>query len=249
MVYKYQDRLSKMAGVFSKVALITIKPDLDSIGAMVLATLSINHPSLQITGDILLRLIAIANSDRHGSTSKWNRHKRINYFNEPLFSKFGIPIGILSAIGSHDDIRIKVQYMTDYILTGTFEKFDKYTALMLKKNEKSSKSTDVQIIIDNKFVFVESNYRGAIGLGYRYAPVVLAKNPSYRFGQDGLKGVKYTIAQFNSSHVNIEKVLNRILVLEDDWGGDNNSIIGSSQREPSKLTTDQIFDIIKQELL
>jgi len=248
MVYKYRDRLSKMAEIFSKVSLITIKPDLDSIGAMVLATLSINHQTLQITGDILLRLIAIANSDRHGSTSKWNKHKRINYFNEPLFSKFGIPIGILSAIGSHDDIGIKLQYMTDYILTGTFEKFDKYTAIMLKKNEVSSKSTNVQIIIENKLVFVESNYRGAIGLGYRYAPVVLAKNPSYRFGQNGMKGVKYTIAQFNTSRVDIEKILNRILVLEKGWGGDISSIIGSSQREPSKLTTEQVLDIIKQEL-
>jgi len=82
---------------------------------------------------------------------------------------------------------------------------------MLKKNEDSSKSTNVQVIIDNKLVFVESNYRGAIGLGYRYAPTVLAKNPKYRFGQNGVKGVKYTLAQFNPGHVNIKKVMSRLI--------------------------------------
>jgi len=249
MIYKYQDKLAKMSGVFSKVALITIKPDLDSIGAMVLATLAINSPALTLSGDMLLRLIAIANSDRHGSASKWSKHKRINYFNEPLFSKFGIPIGLLSAIGSQDDIDTKVKYMTDYIMTGSFEKLDRFTAIMLKKNEISSKSTNVQVVIDNRLVFVESNYRGAIGLGYRYAPTVLAKNPNYRFGQRNIKGVKYTLAQFNPGHVNIEKVLSRLIALEPGWGGDRSSIIGSSQKEPSKLTPDQILDIVKQEMV
>jgi len=249
MIYKYRDKLLKMSDVFSKVALVTVKPDLDSIGSMVLATLSIKHPSTSLTGDMLLRLIAIANSDRHGSVSKWNRHKRINYFNEPLFSKFGIPIGLLSAIGSQDDIDVKVKYMTDYIMTGTFEKLDRFTAIMLKKNENSSKSTNVQVVVDNKLVFVESNYRGAIGLGYRYAPTVLAKNPKYRFGQNGIKGVKYTLAQFNSGHINIKKVMDRLIALEPGWGGDGSSIIGSSQKEPSKLTSNQILDIVKQELV
>jgi len=247
MVYKYRDKLLKMMTIFKTCSLITVKPDLDSIGAIVLAKLTMSH-NLELTGDMLLRLIAIANSDRHGSVSKWNKHRRINYFNEPLFSKHGIPIGLLSAIGSqHDTIETKVRYMTDYIVTGTFEKLDKYTAIMLKKNEASTKTTDVEIVVDNKLVYVESNYRGAVGLGYRYAPVVLARNPNYRFGQAKTKGVKYTIAQFNSNHVNISKILDRLNALEPGWGGNSETIIGSSQTQPSALTKDEILNIIKQE--
>lgn len=249
MVYQYRDRLKKMMSVFQKCALITIKPDIDSIGAMVIAKLCLSG-DWEMTGDNLLRVMAIANSDRHGGGMKWNKRKKTSYFNNPLFSRFGLPIGLLSAIGMVGlDISTKLAYMEEYILTGTFTKIDKFTANTLKKNADASSSVIIDTVVDNKLVFVESGYRGAIGLGYRHAPVVLAKNPNYRFGKDGnIRGTKYTLAQFNINHIDFEKILIKLVELEPGWGGDIRSIIGSPLDSPSKLEKEQILDIVKNEL-
>jgi len=250
LMYRYIDKLKAMFPMFENILFVTVKPDVDSISAMVLASMYLSDPGFSLNdGDMMLRLITIANSDRHGDNEPWDKHKRINYFNERnLYSRHGLPIGLLAAMGDiRESILNKVSWMFSYLNTGTFDKIDKYTSMVLRKNEVNSKSTDIDIVIDGKLVFIESNYRGALGLGYRYAPVVIAKNPSYVFSNN-ISGPKYTIAQFNNGHIDLEKIMNTLNEKEPGWGGDVKSILGSPQDRPSKLTSKDVCDIVQNEV-
>jgi len=248
MVYKLSSKIRKMSSLFKKILFVTIKPDLDSIAAMVLGSMYLKNKKFEITdNDLILRLITISNSDRHGESTKWDKRVVNNHFSDnKLFTKFGLPIGLMAFIGDVGiSINRKVEVMFSYLENGTFEDIDKYTEKVLKKNKICHLHTNVDVIIPSKLVFIESSYRGAIGLGYNYAPVVIAKNPRHKFSNE-VYGVKYTIAQYSSGYVNLHAVLTKLSQLEKGWGGDANSIIGSPQKGPSIISKKELINIVEQ---
>jgi len=224
---------------FNDVLMIFQKPDIDSIGTGSFLTLAING-RFEIFGDILLRLKAIANSDRHGRKD-WNTLDK-DLFNCQGFSSQGIPISLFTYIG---DISIgidkKINAMTEYLEQGTFTDEGEYEIKALKKLQNSHNSTKVDIILRNKLVFVESTYRGAIGLGYTYAPVVIARNELYSF--DNNIGTKVTIAQYNDNFIDLTNTMIQLNKLESGWGG-SSTIIGSRQTGTCNLDLARIKKIV-----
>jgi len=104
---------------------------------------------------------------------------------------------------------------------------------------------------------IESTYKDATNLGYTQAPIVVAFNPEFGFG-NAPKVKKYTIAQYKNGYVDLNAVKEELNVAEREvlgeeindndfvsWGG-SPTIIGSPQGFSSKLTMDEVSEIVKK---
>lgn len=230
-----------------KICMTTVKPDSDSIGAMGLLTLFITE-KFKLDGDIILRLKAIAKSDRHGRIN-W-KNKKEDYFQFENYNVFGLPCG-LSYMTSDKKLTCseKVERLINYLETGEFKDIEKYNGIVSKNFKKASKSIKINIIIPGKLCLIESKYRGAISFGYRYAPCVIAKNKYYIFGNDNTKisGKKITIAQYEDKYINMNDLLIQINKLEEGWGG-SNVIIGSPIDRPTEINEKKLIKLCKEYL-
>lgn len=248
-IFNFQDNILDVINKFNKLVLTTVKSDVDSIGTMAIITLLLQN-KLQLDGDLILRLKAIAKSDRHGRKN-WKIQKE-DYFRFDDYNVFGLPSGLAYMTSDHKiSIDRKVNNMISYLLTGTFKTLNKYNNLVYTNLKNSIKNTDINIIVPKKLSFVESKHRGGIAYGYKFTSCVIAKNPSFVFGHDPSKiiGTKFTIAQYsNSNFIDLEKIKNELNEIESGWGG-SNVIIGSPITKPSKISDDQIIEICKNHLL
>lgn len=242
----YEDILMKIKP-HEKIIFVTVKTDIDSITSMSLLSMLVNN-KFQLDGDVILRLIAIAKSDRHGRNN-WKSRKN-DYFNFENYNPYGLPYGVQYMCSDYKlKVAEKVQNVIEYLNTGTFPNLDHYNKLVDENLKRSIKETVSEIVVENKLCYVSSKHRGATSKGYQDCPVVIAFNPVFNFGKrsSNVKGAKYTIAQYNEGYVNLNNVLNEINKLEKNWGG-SNMIIGSPQDKPSKLTKEQVVKIVKKHL-
>lgn len=248
-VFNLKFDLKEIAYDFLDVILITIKSDLDSISSMALISMVLKD-KFELTGDLILRLKALSLSDKHGMENDWTPNIKYDTFNFPHYTKYGLPISLITLIGDINlNINYKVKIMTDYLINGIFENYEKYKNKAIEKLSNVKNFTTHKIIIPNSLIFVESTYRGAIGFGYKKAPIVIAKNTRYAFGKRNNRefGTKYTIAQYKENYIDLESIKTEINKLEEGWGG-SKVIIGSPQTNPSELTSDQIIKIMSKRL-
>lgn len=248
-IFNFQSNVLDIITQFEKIVLTTVKTDIDSIGTMAIITLLLNK-KLRLDGDLILRLKAIAKSDRHGRKN-WKNQKE-DYFNFDDYNIYGLPSGLPYMTSDHKiTIEQKVKNMIDYLITGSFKQLNKYNNLVYNNLKQSNKNTTSKIIIPKKLSFVESNHRGGIAYGYKFTPCVVAKNPNYVFGQEPSKiiGKKVTIAQYSDSDfIDLNAVKTELNEIEPGWGG-SNVIIGSPQNAPTKVPDDRIIEICKKHLL
>lgn len=248
-IFNFQSNVLDIITKFDKIVLTTVKTDIDSIGTMAIITLLLNN-KLKLDGDLILRLKAIAKSDRHGRKN-WKNQKE-DYFNFDDYNIYGLPSGLPYMTSDHKiTIEQKVKNMIDYLLTGSFKQLNKYNNLVYNNLKQSNKNTTSRIIIPKKLSFVESNHRGGIAYGYKFTPCVIAKNPNYVFGQEPSKiiGKKITIAQYSDSDfIDLNSVKNELNEIEPGWGG-SKVIIGSPQNAPTKISDEQIIEICKKHVL
>ena len=246
-VFNLKFDLKEIAYDFLDVLLITIKSDLDSISSMSLVSMVLKD-KFELTGDLILRLKALSLSDKHGMEHEWKPNMKYDSFNFPHYTKYGLPISLITLIGDINlNINYKIKIMTDYLINGIFENYEKYKNKAIEKLNNVKNFTTHKIIIPNKLIFVESTYRGAIGFGYKKAPIVIAKNTRYAFGKKTNRefGVKYTIAQYKENYIDLESIRFEINKLEEGWGG-SRVIIGSPQTNPSVLTSNEVIEILKK---
>jgi len=246
-VFNLKFDLKEIAYDFDNVILLTIRSDLDSISSISLISMVLKN-NFELNGDLILRLKALSLSDKHGIESDWKPNLKYDSFDLPHYTKYGLPIALITLIGDINlNINYKVKIMTDYLLNGVFENEEKYKIRAIEKLHNVKNFTTHKIIIPNKVVCVESTYRGAIGFGYKTAPIVIAKNSRYAFGRKNGRtfGIKYTIAQYNESYIDLKSIKNEILTIEEGWGG-SVVIIGSPQTNPSEMTTNKLIEIVKK---
>ena len=241
--FNNQENLYNILSNFEKILLCTIKPDMDSIGTMAIIDLMLNK-KLHLDGDMILRLKAIAKSDRHGRTNWKNR--REDYFHFDHYNIHGLPSGLAYMTSDHKiDTYQKVQNMKEYLLEGNFINLNKYTDNVIKNHKKSIKNTDLSIIIPKKLCFVTSNYRGAVAYGYKFCSTVIAKNNNFIFGINAtqIQGKKITIAQYeDNKYIDLISLKNELNQLEEGWGG-SSVIIGSPQSHPCTLDDKLIISL------
>ena len=218
-----------------------LKPDLDSISAAAIFDIYLDNPIWIFQEKILERINAIADYDRHGRDVDLNNNS----------SNIKIPRGLFMYVsGWQNNIYDKVNLTKTWIMDGTFKYINKFNKIVDKKNKQFLFNSKIEIIIPKKVVLIKSINRGACGLGYKYAPITIALNPSYRFGinKSRIYGKKWIIAQKNDGYLDMLGVLNNLQTLELNWGG-SPTIIGSPQDKPSKVTKDEIVEIVTQKIL
>lgn len=246
-VFNLKYDLMRASYNFDNILLITTKPDLDSISSMSLLEMVLTN-NFELNGDLILRLKALSLSDKHGSEIDWVPNAKYDGFNIESYTKYGLPVSLVTLIGDINiNIDYKVKIMTDYLLNGEFENSEKYRKRALNKLSNVKKSTSEKIIIPEKLIYVESTYRGAIGYGYKKAPIVIAKNNRYAFGQkeNRIYGTKYTIAQYKENYIDLDAIRLEILKHENGWGG-SKVIIGSPQTNSSILTSKLLIELVSK---
>jgi hypothetical protein len=246
-IFNIKNNLKEISQSFENILLITIKSDLDSISSMSLITMVLKDV-FELNGDLILRLKALSLSDKHGIDQEWTPGVKHFDFNIPEYTKYGLPVSLVVLIGDINlNINYKVKTMIDFLLTGMFKDDEKYQKINASKQLNVRNNTTIKIIVPDKLVYVESTFRGAIGYGYRKAPVVIAKNRKYSFGKkmNRILGTKYTIAQFKEKYIDLVSLKNKINELEDGWGG-SAVIIGSPQTNPSILLENQLIELTKK---
>ncbi|MDE2099686.1 MAG: hypothetical protein KGL39_20705 [Patescibacteria group bacterium] len=93
---------------------------------------------------------------------------------------------------------------------------------------------------------VSSTHRSATTVGYCLAPVVIARNPAFRY-QGGDPHAKFTVCQYAPGHCDLRAALAELQGLEPGWGG-SPTIIGSPQGVGSTISMLAVLDSVARHL-
>lgn len=234
------------------VTIVTLRPDVDSVGAM--AVLHLLVQGIDITS-AKGRIDLIAQVDSFGH-SGWPGRQPLptkeQPWNEGVCAADGCrPLSAIAAAVSDHRILLaeRVATMEKWLLTG--EEPMEYRAKV--ENERMSM---VEAIVNGEIAIsttakgvavVESTHRAALGLGYTQAPVVVACNPALRLG-GGKSNKKITICQFEEGYIDLPAILTELNACESGWGG-SKTIGGSPQGVSTTLTIDEIVEVVERHLL
>lgn len=221
------------------VTLATVRPDADSIGAMAILTIRREHGGdWQAPAGTLDRCAAIARADKEAQ-GPW-----------PGLRPIGRPEDLLRETTALEGMCMdhtlaleeRVARMRGWLLSGEFEGIAGYQERALVEARAALADLDVQV--RDGIAVVVGTHRLAMSIGYRCAPVVVATNPAFRW-QGGEPHVKHTVARWSSSAVAVDwaGMLDALQGVEPGWGG-SASIVGSPQGIASRLTTDQVVEIV-----
>ena len=224
--------------------LATIRPDADSIGAM--ALLSLRADRVALTPELCARVDLISRSDcfDFGDWASWAAAHPPPCPDEPLLALALHPPEIralAASIGLNgDDLGASVAMMRDWLLTGALP--PEGEAEVLASDQRSANEwvaglLRVTPLLGGKIAHVASDVRGAVALGYRTAPIVIAE------GHIAGKR-KITIAQFERGHIDLAELAMRINVEEPGWGG-SATILGSPQGRATAVDITKIVQNIE----
>ncbi len=226
--------------------LATVRADLDSLGAM--AVLSLRAGGIGLSPAALDRVhqIAVADKFAHGT---WRGPR-------PLSELWGgdrdeHPLGAIgcAVMDASRTLAERVGLVADWIIRGAVpdryrERASREAADLRAELERGETTVDLRA--DERIAVVESGHRSAVRVGYCRAPVVIARNPAFRF-QGGAPHLKYTIAQFTTGYVDLGAVAAALRGREPGWGG-SPTIIGSPQGRASEMSLDEILGTVQLHL-
>lgn len=235
--------------------LATVRPDADSIGAM--ALLSMRAEAHTGYDDHWVDTVYALSSGRTVmGVAAWDRATLISRTDREASGPWPGP----RPIGGPEDLlrettaleamcmdhtltmAERVVRMRDWLLSGKFEGMAGYQARALAEAQAALADLDVQV--RGGVAVVTGAHRLAMSIGYRHAPVVVATNPRFRW-QGGPEHVKHTVARWNTMTVGMDwdRMLAELQSADPGWGG-SASIVGSPQGIASRLTTEQVVEIV-----
>ena len=97
-------------------------------------------------------------------------------------------------------------------------------------------------IVPGRVATVEGFAPGALRLGYRLAPVVIAVDDSPR-GDPPAPWRKMTVAQWRVGHLDLGRAARMLSATEPGWGG-SPGIIGSPQGRPCHATIPDVLAVL-----
>ncbi len=239
--------------------------DLDSLGAIAvlgIAVEAINQFDV-FRDDVLARIAMIGHADRfeHGD---WPGVRPLPNRASPWFESGGAsetrPLAAMAMVVKDASLTNteKAEMLKTWLLTGQ----EPFGYRQLAEQERLSMIEALErgkILLNEihygRLVTVVSTYYGALGVGYHLAPIVIANNPEFRF-KDSEPHSKFTVAQFRLGYIDLSTALELLNELEawargiplDDlsnrWGG-SPTIIGSPMGESSRLSLDQVVQVVE----
>lgn len=231
----------------------TIRPDLDSVGSM--AILKLASEGKHFSEGFLGRVAQIASADKF-ARGGWSGPKSLPTANNPwdensASAESSRPLAAIAAAVADFRVPIadRVATMEKWLLTG--EEPANYRAQVERERHEMIVALESGAIkygtrCDGRIAVVESAHRAATSVGYSLAPVVVALNPAFRIG-GGEPHRKFTICAFEARFADIKSALAELAALEPGWGG-SPTIGGSPQGVSSKLTIDQVVEVLSRHL-
>jgi hypothetical protein len=243
----------------------TVRPDLDSIGAMVVLEARLlswtpepepyGLPDYEVfDGGVARRIRAVAEFDKF-ENGKWPGRRLLPTMENPWPGGYAlIEAYELAAVAACvSDFRLpltdRVNLMKEWLFRGRVPEgyLEQVTAERQQLIAALARG-DVNInVVGSAIVVVESTHRAATMIGYHYAPVVVAVNPKFRLG-DGDEHRKFTICQYSVGHVDLQGVQAALDELEPGWGG-SPTIVGSPQGVSSMLSVEKVAQLVDDHLM
>ena len=228
------------------VCYATVRPDLDSVGAMAIAAIT-NTDDEQYINPAKVEQIHQADTLETALKKQWQPHK----LSDNPAAK-GELAGLASMVSDFKlDLEMRVGFMAMWLCDKPTPFLAEYHAKVQKESEalyKALKSGEIKVSQHpGKICFVQSAHRAATSIGYQYAPVVIAFNPNFPDKVLG-KIAKFTICQWGAGYVDLLKVWAELSKIEHGWGG-SPVIGGSPQGVSSKLTPDDVIKVVKRNLI
>ncbi len=117
--------------------------------------------------------------------------------------------------------------------------------------EAARAASELRLEANGRIAVVVSTHRFATNLGYESAPVVVAMNPEMPVDfRDSSKGTykKFTVCRYDShTPCDLPAALAELRETESGWGG-RGDIFGSPQGVSSKITIEQVVEVVAKHL-
>jgi hypothetical protein len=229
--------------------LVTVRADLDSVGAMALLAGRVAG-SGEFSPEFLNRVRLVAESDRF-ARGGWSGPRPLPTPDNPAVGEDSVLAAIAAAVADFKTpIADRVSAMGYWLVVGD-EPAGYRERWLAEQTEIATALANGAIkattAAEGKLAVVESQHRAATFIGYRLAPVVVALNPAFRF-QGGEAHRKFTVCQFTPGWVNLKAAGAELAAMETGWGG-SPTIVGSPQGAGSILTTEQVVEVVAWHLL
>jgi len=232
--------------------MITVRPDLDALGAM--ALIEYRSSEGEITPEIAERIEEIAIADKF-ARGGWPGKTELPSSENPWPKSANASDNHkLAAIGSRVmDFKAliagRVDSMKEFLVSGTEpaeyrNKVEQEQADMISALERGD--IKIEIEADGQIAYVESSHRSGTTLGYTQAPVVIAFNPTFKQGP-GDPYKKFTICQYDGTWIDLTALKAELATIEEGWGG-SPTIIGSPQGHDSIIDPKKIIEIATKHL-
>lgn len=239
---------------FRPDVLVTIRPDLDSIGYM--AVYAMRAKGIEL-GPAMDRIRFIAESDKFAKGG-WPGARPLPTAERPFdddstaSAESDSRLAPMSAVVSDFKLPVseRVELLIKWLLTGEEPSGyrERWTAERIALAKAiADGAIKAEVVAGGKVAKVISTHRAATSVGYCLAPIVVALNPRFQLG-GGEPHKKFTICQFIHGHIDLKAILAELSGLETGWGG-SPTIGGSPQGVSSRLTLDGVVSVVEKHLL
>jgi hypothetical protein len=247
----------------------TVLPDLDSLGSMAVLEIAMDliAKARAFEGEVLERIELIGAADRF-ERGGWPGvrplpTKERPWFEEAAGATESRPLAAMGAVVQDRRLPLteRVRLLKLWLATGQ-EPQEYRTRVETERLDMIRALEEDEIIIGKAahgcIATVVSTHRAGVGLGYHCAPVVIALNPQFRFGEGDVHA-KFTIAQFTDDYIELDAILAELneqeaatrsiplAGLKNRWGG-SPTIGGSPQGESSRLSLREVVRTVKRHL-
>jgi hypothetical protein len=223
--------------------LATIRPDLDSLGAM--AVLWMRAAGQPIDAAAVRRIAEIARVDRH-DRGPWPGPRPVT----AVLNEDASLAAIALAVADHRlDLAERVELVRQWIAAGAepasyrrrFEAARRELAEALAQG-----SVRLRAVCGGSIAVVVTERPEGLQLGYCLSPVVVALNPNFRL-QGGPAHRKFTVAHYRAGYADLAAARHALATREPGWGG-SPTIIGSPQGVASTLPLCMVLRIVREAL-
>lgn len=188
---------------------VTMRGDADAFGAI--AVLNLRAQRYPLTENVLHRIKAIAAADK-STRGPWPGGQELVVDREVTPTQ-----AIAAAMGdAGTPVEERLARMHDYLTRGRFAGMDQVKAAVMDERAQAVATSRIEIV-GKTICFVESAHRGAMGIGYTQAPVVVACNEhfSVKTSEGVIKTTKYTVGQYDASHCDMQDLAARLQRAEE----------------------------------
>lgn len=225
----------------------TIRPDLDSFGSM--ALLALRAEGVVLSNETLTRVARVAKSDTF-ARGAWPGQQPLPDLLDPWKGENLEFAAMMTMLLDHRlDVAERVRMTREWFLSGTvpetYREEAEHKRLELVQSF-SDEATITRVVAEGKIAVVESPHREASRVGYSLAPVVVAATSNARFQGKG-PFRKFSVMQYDESHIDMAGVLLELSEMEPGWGG-SSTLVSSPQGVSSQISLETVLEVAVKHL-